>query len=515
LRQSHLILSNAGIMWATRALLLVPQLILVPFLIRTIGDAGYGVYALIWSLMVSIDQLQKSLQSGVVKYSAAFLAQERIEEVNKVVSSSLVYSILLAILACAGVLVAAAFYDDPSGEIVYSLVVVGVTILFMLPLTPYIAIIQSRQRYYVGAIAETVSKYLTLLTVVVWFHTMGPSVEAPIVIMGVMLFLSRLAQVPVAYRLVPGLQNHPRLFNRESFRLIASFGAAIVLASLCLVTNTTGVRWMMGILVSTSFVAHLAIILMPGLLLSQIVEAVTITVMPATSGYEAMGNRRMLQELLIRGTRYTTILVLAGVIVAGLVMRNVLVAWVGPEYAFLAPYAFVLFASVAFMLSTSTAHHMLKGVGKLRAIVFIYLIGLVIVPISSILAVFAVSRNPYIAVTSGLAVGHLVCGFLQMGFCIKAVHAAGLRSFLMRVYAQPLIAAATISPLALGTLTYSGVEGLLGRLVASVLLVVLFSIACYVLIATAAERQQLKELTRMVLSKIAAIRGIPPENETQ
>ena len=77
-------------MWATQVLQLVPQLIIVPYLIGTIGDAGYGVYALVWSLMMSIEQLQSSLQQGVVKYSAGYLAQGRVDDVNRIVSSSFV-----------------------------------------------------------------------------------------------------------------------------------------------------------------------------------------------------------------------------------------------------------------------------------------------------------------------------------------------------------------------------------------------------------------------------------------
>jgi O-antigen/teichoic acid export membrane protein len=198
---------------------------------------------------------------------------------------------------------------------------------------------------------------------VLWFRMVGASVEALVIIMAVTLFLSRLLQVPLAYRLVPGLQNRFHSFDRGSFRLIASFGAAAVLASLCLAANATGVRWLMGTLVSTGFVAHLAIILMPGLLLGQVVGAATTIVMPAASAYEATGNRQMLRELLVRGMRYTTILVLAGVIVASLLMRNILSIWIGSGYVFLAPYALGTFVSVSFMLSTSAAHHMLKGLG--------------------------------------------------------------------------------------------------------------------------------------------------------
>jgi len=381
-------------------------------------------------------------------------------------------------------------------------------VLFVFPLTPYIAVIQSRQRYYVGAIAETVSKYISLLAVVVWFHAVGPSVEALIIIMAGMLFLSRLAQVPVAYRLVPGLRNRPRSCNWKRFQQIVSFGGVIVLIGLCLIVNSTGIRWLMDTLVSTSFVAHLAIMLMPGLLLSQIIMAVTVTVMPATSAYEATGNQRMLQELLIRGTRYTMILVLAAVLAAGLLMRNVLALWLGPEYEFLAPYALVLFASVSFMLGTSPGHHMLKGMGKLPAVVFIYWLGLVIVPIGLILVVFHIWHNPYVAVAAGLAAGHFVCGFLQIGFCTKVVH-AHLREVFVRVYAQPVIVAAAVCLVVLGIVTTSGIDGLVGRTCVSVLAILLFLSGCYAFIATTEERQQVKGLIQWAKSKIAPNRRMP------
>jgi len=511
MRQSHLILSNAAVMWVARILLLFPQLILVPYLIGTIGESGYGVYALVWSLMVSIDQMEKSLQSGVVKYSAAFLAKKQISEVNKVVSSSFVYSAILAALACTSIIVVSRFYDDPTGTMASSLVVVGVTTLLVIPLTPYVGIIKSRQRYYIGAIAETVCKYLSLLFVIVWYKMVNPSVESAVIIMSAMFLLSRLAQVPFAYRLVPGLHNRAGTFDWQSFRLIASFGIVTVFIALSLAANNTGVKWMMGILVSPVFVAHLSIILMPVMLLSQLVNAMTITVMPATSAYEATGNQRMLKELLIRGTRYTTILMLAGILVAGLLMRNVLTLWVGPEYEFLAPFALVIFASRSFMLSTSTGHHMLKGMGRLRAAVFISLTGHVVVPITLILIVFQICRNPYIAITFGFASGHVIYGLLQTGFGIKAVN-TDWREFLMRVYGQPLIVAAVIFPIALGLVAYGEIHGLFGRILVSVLSVLLLFLGSYLFIASVAERKQFKETVKIVLGRVSAMSGKITQN---
>ncbi len=125
MKQSHLILSNALIMWMMRLFLFIPQIILVPFLIKTIGEEGYGVYALIWPLLISIDSLEISLQQGAVKYTAGYLAQNQIQKVNEVVSSSFAFSILLAVLASLSSFVAAAFYKDPTGRAGGALAVAG------------------------------------------------------------------------------------------------------------------------------------------------------------------------------------------------------------------------------------------------------------------------------------------------------------------------------------------------------------------------------------------------------
>jgi len=491
MRQSHLIISNAVIMWGAQVLNVVPQVILVPYLIGTIGEVGYGVYALIWPLIMSFDQLEKSSQFGVVKYSAAFFAQGLICEVNKIISTSFVYSIFLAALACIGIIIAGFFYNDPSGQIGFALIVVGIMILFIVPLTPYIAVIMSRQRYYVNAIADTLSKYISLLAVVIWFSMVGPSVEVLIIIMAVTLFLARLAQVPIAYHFVPGLKNNPHFFDKKTFVLIATFGGVMVFISGCTAVNTTGIRWLMDILVSTSFVAHLAIMLMPAMLLSQIIEAMTSTVVPAASAYEATKNQQMLQELLIRGIRYTMILALVGLFAAGFLMRDILNLWVGPKYMFLAPYILVLFVSRSCMLSASTANQILKGMGKLRAVMSIYLIGLVIVPIGMILAIIYIWHDPYIAVSIGLATGYILCGCLQLGFCLITVK-ADLRSVLTYAYVQPLIFAAPVWLAFFYTITFFGFNSLFIRTIISITSIMLFLGGFYFCFATAEERHHIQ-----------------------
>jgi O-antigen/teichoic acid export membrane protein len=199
--------------------------------------------------------------------------------------------------------------------------------------------------------------------------------------------------------------------------------------------------------------------------------------------------------------RYTLILSLAGLMVAGLLMKNVLSLWVGSEYEFLAPYALVLFTSVSFMLSTSVAHHMLKGLEKLRAVILIYFFGLVVVPIVSILIIFNIWHDPYVSVTFGLAAGHLLCGGLQIWFCTRVVHADIWQVF-MRAYAQPLIVASVVCGVFFVIAAYVGIEGLIAQIFVSLLISLAFFGGCYALIFNSAERQQLQEIVQVIKNKI-------------
>jgi len=505
MRQSHLIISNAAGMWLSQALAIIPPLIMIPYLIGTIGEVGYGVYALTWSLIMSIDQLEKSLQSGVVKYSAAFLAQGAIDEVNKVVSSSFVYSIFLAIIISASVLLASIFYQDSSGKLSMLLIVVSVMLLFVLPLTPYVALIQAKQRYFINAFADTASKYIILLIVIIWFSAITPSVEALIIITAVVLFFARLIQVPLAYRLVPSLQNKIRLFNKGSFKLIFSFGAATVLISVCLALNNTGIRWLMEYLASARFLAHFSIILLPVSLLWQIIGAVTMVLMPIASAYEAQKNYILIEELLYRGIRWTVILLIILLFVAVFLMKDVLILWVGKNYAFLAPYALALLVCVAFFQSTSSAHHILKGLGKLSAVFLIYFLGLVVVPIVVILLMSSFFKNSYFVATLGLCIGYVVCGLCQIIVSMRLIKLR-VKDLIVNTYIYPILIAFVEYIVIIIVLKLFNIDGIISHTVTAIVATVMFCVCCYMFIATQEEKRKFTELLNITKEKMKVVK---------
>jgi len=501
MRQSYLILSNAAIMWTARVLLFIPQIVLVPFLIRTLGESGYGIYVLAWSLLMAIEQLEMSLQQGVVKYSSSFFAVGRIDELNKVISSSFIFSLILAVIASTGVLIASIYYQDPTGQIGSALLIIGVLILFIVPLTPYIAVIQSQQRYYVGAIADTVSKYISLALIMGYFLLVGPSIEALLVIMAGMLFLSKLCQVPIAYRLVPGLKNRFNMFSYSHFVQILTFGSMIVLISLSLVINSTGIRWLAGALESTSFVAHVAIILMPGELLSTVVLAMTLTLMPASSAFHASDNWVMLSKLLRKSMKYTIILLFGILLAAVFLLEDIILLWLGSDYLFLYPYVILSLIGKVFLLSTSPMNQMLKGLGKLNVIIVASFLGLVLVPLISIMIFYNLIENAYTTIVASLSFGYTIQFVTLISYGAKTFQ-IDARELLGYAYKKTLILALLTYLCVAGIYKLFNIDNIYLNITISSLSVIFFFYVCFRLSFNQTEREQAKEVVTVAFGKV-------------
>ena len=183
--------------------------------------------------------------------------------------------------------------------------------------------------------------------------------------------------------------------------------------------------------------AHLAIFLMPGTMMSQIVLALTITVMPAASAYEASGHQDMLRELLLKSVRYTVLMVSAGILAASLLVRHGLRLWVGADYQFLDVYTILNLVGVSMSLCASSAHQMLKGLGALRKILTAFVVGYVVIPATVFLSIYLIWKSPYMAVTIGLLLGNTVAGIMQLRSCARAVQIKNT-VFVVRGFLPPL-----------------------------------------------------------------------------
>lgn len=498
MRQSSRLIYNAVVILGTRALRFFPELFLLPFLLHRLGDKTYGIYVLAWSIIVALNRLGDPINSAVVKYNASYVTEGRIRESNNVISTTFVFALIIAITTCVIVIILAFFLPhylgigDPNLARLYisAFVVVGLTILIAFPMMPYVGAMYSIQRQDLFFIADTISNYIKAVLIVWWFLVIGPSITVLIGICGICFILPRAIMMILSRKYFPGMKNKFQFCNWITFQIIFSFAGVLFLSSVCYVINSTGIKWIMGLLVSATFVAHLEIILVPSRYLGQIAHAMTLTVMPAASKYDAVGDTKQLKDLLIRGTRYISLILIPIVIGAIFLMEPVVQLWLGNKYLFLSKYILVLICSTAAQNTAYCANQMLRGIGKVNIVLLNSIVGQAILPASISLIILKLAGDPYWAVTLGLSTGVVIYGAMQVGFCAKELKMSYL-SMLVESYIQPLAIACPLSILGVSVVLYWNITGLVPLVIISLATIILFLLLFYKKFATQNERELL------------------------
>ena len=350
---------------------------LVPFTIRHLGPAGYGIWVLVLSFALSGGYFSLSdlgLQVSVVKTVSEAEARHDRHRTSEVLSSALVLLTAVAVAAVAALfvigLVANRLFTVPP-ELHTSL-----RLLFWLlagelaaglPGLAFMGLLEGLQRY--GAIrAIDLTRQIIYGLVVAAALLTGHGVVALGVALAVSTATGTIGYFSVARRFLPGLTISPRLVKRSTVRSLFSFGGWVFLAKVnSAVWNGMDPIILATLLTSSTLAGYDVASKIQGAV-GVVLAFTSSALMPAASGFHAKGEVDRLRELLIRGTRYSVTLALPVVIGAGLLARSLIVHWVSPRFGFVAG-ATQLFLSLQLISATaSVANTMLVGLGRVKAV---------------------------------------------------------------------------------------------------------------------------------------------------
>ncbi len=88
--------------WLGVAVTIASGIFLSPYLIRRLGDQGYGVWVLVFGLIENYWILDLGLRSATVKYSAHYRATGEPEKINEVLNTGVLYFSVLAVALAGG-----------------------------------------------------------------------------------------------------------------------------------------------------------------------------------------------------------------------------------------------------------------------------------------------------------------------------------------------------------------------------------------------------------------------------
>src|SRR6185369_13449407 len=90
-QEGHRLITNVLWSWTGVAAGLFQGIIIARFLLKSLGEAHYGMWALIFSILDYFWFFDLGLNSAVTNFCARFIALKEPERINEVISTSIFY----------------------------------------------------------------------------------------------------------------------------------------------------------------------------------------------------------------------------------------------------------------------------------------------------------------------------------------------------------------------------------------------------------------------------------------
>lgn len=317
----------------------VAALLLPAVLVRVLSESTYGVWALILQLSAYVAFLDFGVQTAIGRFVANAAELDDRPYRNRIVSTALSFligSAILGIGVIAGLswLLPTLFQDIPTvlqHDAQLALGVVGMSLALGLPASAFIGIFVGLQRSEVPVSILVGSKVVSSLLLVAVANLGGGLVAMSLVVAGVN-GISYLLQYLACRILVPDLRFSPRLITPPIARELGAYCLSLSIWTLGAFLVSGLDLTIVGYFAFDS-VQYYAIAIALTTFVIQMQGAIFSVLIPAGAALDAQADRRQLGTLLLRATRYGTILlVLMGLpLVFG--ARQLLTIWVGPLYA--------------------------------------------------------------------------------------------------------------------------------------------------------------------------------------
>jgi O-antigen/teichoic acid export membrane protein len=422
---------------ATRYLALIIEaalgIVVLPYTVRHLGAAAYGLWALTASVTQYFTALQLGYGGALVKFIAEFRAKKDPEALNEVLST--MFYVYTAIGAAAYLLAGLVAWFLPQlfhldaeqgriGQIV--LLITASQIALFFPFSVFGGVINGFECFYINNVVGTVFNIVGALTqiAVLWAgYGLVELVAATTIVRTLPFLIYRLN----AYRVFPEMRLRPSYFRRGRLRDLTGFSAylAIIDWSSKLAYATDNI--VVGRLLGTSAVGVFSV----GSRLTEQMFKVTnqlhILLFPAVVTKATTGDANSQQTLMVKATRFQLAMAVA-VAAVSIADGDVLIrAFFGPDFnksvAILQLLAVVVILR-AWMAMPSTV---LKGTGYQRYVA----IGAAIAAVAN--ALLSVVLVKWMGLV-GSAVGTVIPATALAAFCIfpQACRVVGLST--LRAY---------------------------------------------------------------------------------
>jgi O-antigen/teichoic acid export membrane protein len=370
---------------ATKYLLLAVNIglgvFLMPFTLRHLGAAEYGLWMLVASMTYYFQLLDLGYGSGVVRHIAEADARHDLDRVNRIVSTFVIVYAGLGMAAAVGVAAIIAWiiprfprlHADQIARAQILLALMGARIAVGFPMTVFGAVTTARQRFALNnsvaiavALVNGAATYLVL--------SAGYGLVALVAATTAVGLSSYAAYACTARIAMPTLRIRVSAFSRGLVREVTTYSVYLFLIDIAIQIGFNLDNLVIGAVLGTSAVAVYAIALRLADYQRQMCNQFNGLLFPVVVRFDASGRRDALHDLLVDGTRIALTLVVGVTICVVGFGRPLIVQWMGPGFAGSVVPLYVLALTGVVLVGQGPLGNILLGTGRHRLVAVVALL---------------------------------------------------------------------------------------------------------------------------------------------
>ena len=432
--------------WLAVAVNLTASLLMAPIIIGRLGDADYGIWTLVLSLVEYYWLIDLGLRSATLKYAAEYQALGQKERLSELLSTSFHYSWMAAVGVAVISLVAAPWgpgiFRITQPAFVPLLQLVGISWALGMIFNVFSGALEGMQRFEMMSWVW-IFTIVTRSALVIFALRQGEGVLA----LGWILLITQSASYALTWylyrRVLPDIRVRPSLATWAMMRRLLDYGVHTLTAQVATRLLSFGIPTLIAYFLPVASLAYYSV---PVRILEYALEGVgrigNITAPNATE-LMARGERESLIALGTTVNRYCLALYLPVAIYLTVYMREIYVIWLKkPEFVekslYLIPIFLIAYTVIAGQFNSIS---ILFGIGRHKE----YVWSLLIAAIITIVGVALVAR-PFGLAGIAWVVTALMVASRGVAACILVCRELSIHPlrFAVDIYARPLgIAAGT------------------------------------------------------------------------
>ena len=311
---------------------------LIRFFLAQLGEIRYGIWVLMGSVFQYRRLLDMGMNSSIDRYIPLNLARGDKDAIQRVVSTSLFFFAVLAVLLGLLTLLLYRYIGvwfsiapDMVGEAAVLALIVGFSFALAMPLQVSAALLCGLQRYDVLNIAELLMLLLRTALVVVLLQQ-GYGLLTVGVVFGSSEVILKIVQFTFAHRLLPDVSFALKSIDFALLKEMLAYGINTCLYTMGGLLILKAAEPVIAIFIGTAEVSQFAVAAAGILLLSQLLRAFTTAIKPAISDLDAREEHSHVREISFLVQKYSLLLIIPAACFFIVLGKEFLNVWVGEKF---------------------------------------------------------------------------------------------------------------------------------------------------------------------------------------